>query len=74
MAPSKKKNFTEKKVKRRTGDGQMFIEKKAKQKKKEKALGKKAKDRLRYLNKKEMKTKLTTGEKAERRQLKKDAL
>ena len=73
MAPPKKKKMP-KQVKKRTGDGQMFIEKKAKQKKKEKALEKKAKDRLRYLNRKEMRVKLTKGEMAERRQLKKNIL
>ena len=73
MAPSKKKSLP-KQVKKRTGDGQMFIEKKTKQKKKEKALEKKTKDRLRYLNRKEMRVKLTKAEMAERRQIKKNML
>ena len=74
MAPSTLKSKPIKKINKGPGDGQMFVEKKAKQNKKQKALEKKAKDRLQYLNRKEMKKKLTKGEKAERRQLKNDVL
>ena len=70
MAPSTLKSKPKKNIKKRTGDGQIFVEKKAKQNKKQKALEKKAKDRLLYLNGKEMKKKLTKGEMVEVRQLK----